>query len=647
MQHRKIKLIILSLFSMAIFSNAVLQSQEIIWGNSVGLFGGANINMHSLNMMPSFVFPPLISQNKINLIETTNSVTGFAGLEGNFQLSNLFVLTTRVSYDFAGLDINAIDRNTNYDIKTSLHYLEFSPMLKLVNLISNMEQLYFTTGFNIGVPITKQYDITQRAGNTIRNNVNDIPDAQMQMSIPIGIGYIWKYSWELAIIPEISYNIGLNDVASDAGWQTWNFNQLKAGVSITYKLPSKKKNKVVETKLPTKIDIAMENIYSVDKNGRPQKVDVIKLEEAEYGEYFPLIPYIFYEVNETDVPVEYVHKSNIETSSAGGQTEEVLPNDAANLAYMLLDVVGKRLQDNPNANLVITGNIDNKYETGMSISEGRAREVKNYLQNKYNILDSRLRVEHRTLPAKPSAQSVKDGIVENRRVELSSNIQSIFDPVFVKGEKTRFATPDNIHFVPMAESNKPITGWELEIYQADRIIKQFSGEEIEEIKWNIMMNDLYPSELPIEYKYTIYTDDSVESHIGYIKLDYISVSKNKAIEQPDYVINKYSLVLFDFDSPHLTEQNKQVIDKFIIPNVKFGSNVDIYGYSDRIGNAEYNRRLSLQRAEAVRDYIRSKNRNVSIKTNGLGNDTEIFDNDIPVGRQLSRTVQILVVTPKE
>ena len=106
-------------------------------------------------------------------------------------------------------------------------------------------------------------------------------------------------------------------------------------------------------------------------------------------------------------------------------------------------------------------------------------------------------------------------------------------------------------------------------------------------------------------------------------------------------------ILFDFDSPLLTEQNKQVIDKFIIPNIKFGSSVDIYGYSDRIGQPEYNRRLSLQRANAVRDYIQIKNRNVRIRTNGLGNDTEIFDNEIPVGRQLSRTVQILVITPKE
>jgi len=642
-----VKLIFTMILTFSIFN---LQSQEIIWGNSIGLFGGVNFNMHSPDMRPSFVFLPSNVLIPVNLNKTNNSVTGFAGLEGNFQISKLFVFTGRLGYDFVGVDYNLVDRNTTYDLKTSLHYLDFMPMLKLVNLIPNFESLYFTTGFNIGVPIIKKYDITQQigTGTNVRNSADNIPESQMRMSIPIGIGYIWKYNWELAIIPEISYHIGLNDVSSDETWSTWNFNQLKAGISITYKLQSKKKDKTTTIEsIPTRINVGMDNVYYKDKNGIAKKVDNIKLEESEYGEYFPLIPYIFYDVNETEIPPEYKHKTTTKTE-AGPVEEELLPNNAISLAYRLLDIVGKRLVENPNANLTITGTIDERFETNRTVAEARAKGVKDYLNNNYNIADSRLKVEHRGLPAKPSAQSVRDGIIENRRVELSSNNLNIFDPVFVKGEKIRFATPDHIFFVPMSEANKPIIGWDLEIHQADRIIKQLVGEQIEEeIKWDIMINDLYPSELPIEYKYSVYTSDNVENYIGYIKLDYVSISKSKSIEQPDYTITKYSLVLFDFDSPLLTEHNKQVIDKFLIPNVRFGSNIDIYGYSDKIGNDEYNRRLSLQRANAVRDYIQTKNRNVKIRTNGLGSDTEIFDNNLPVGRQLSRTVQILVITPKE
>jgi len=144
-----------------------------------------------------------------------------------------------------------------------------------------------------------------------------------------------------------------------------------------------------------------------------------------------------------------------------------------------------------------------------------------------------------------------------------------------------------------------------------------------------------------------FTKDSSSSHTGYITMDYSSISQKRAIDQPDYSINKYSLVLFDFDSPVLTDVNRRVIDKFIVPFIGLGSTIDIYGYSDRIGNATYNKQLSLQRATSVRDYIRTKNRNVPINIYGLGDESEIFDNDLPMGRQLSRTVQILVITPKK
>jgi outer membrane protein OmpA-like peptidoglycan-associated protein len=161
-----------------------------------------------------------------------------------------------------------------------------------------------------------------------------------------------------------------------------------------------------------------------------------------------------------------------------------------------------------------------------------------------------------------------------------------------------------------------------------------------------MVNDLQSSEIPLEYTLNVFTQDTVASYTGYINMDYSSILKKKSIEQPDYTINKYSLVLFDFDSPVITDVNRKVIDKYIIPNIYFGSNIDIYGYSDRIGNPNYNTQLSLQRANAVRDYILTKNRNVPINAYGLGNESEIFDNELPIGRQLSRTVQILVITPK-
>ena len=184
------------------------------------------------------------------------------------------------------------------------------------------------------------------------------------------------------------------------------------------------------------------------------------------------------------------------------------------------------------------------------------------------------------------------------------------------------------------------------------MVKKTEGTEIKidstiEINWDIMINDLMPSNIPLEYHIVATNEDTTADYTGYISVDHSSIIQKRSIEQPDYSIFKYSLVLFDFDSPTLTAQNRNIIDKFIVPNINFASTIDIYGYTDRIGNRQYNEKLSHQRAMAVSDYIKTKNRNVKINVYGMGNEEEIFDNDLPVGRQLSRTVQIFVITPKK
>jgi hypothetical protein len=115
------------------------------------------------------------------------------------------------------------------------------------------------------------------------------------------------------------------------------------------------------------------------------------------------------------------------------------------------------MQENSNYTLTITGTIDGKYETERQTSEQRALSVKDYLLKNYAIENVRLSTEFVGIPSKPSAQSVRDGLVENRRVELSSRNTELFEPIFVKGEKKVIAFPDNVVFVPRIVSNKIIT----------------------------------------------------------------------------------------------------------------------------------------------------------------------------------------------
>ncbi len=71
------------------------------------------------------------------------------------------------------------------------------------------------------------------------------------------------------------------------------------------------------------------------------------------------------------------------------------------------------------------------------------------------------------------------------------------------------------------------------------------------------------------------------------------------IKQEKIVIN--ASVLFKFDSSTLSESGKKtLLDKVVFVKP---ANVEVHGHTDLIGTEKYNMKLSLQRAEAVKEYL--------------------------------------------
>jgi OOP family OmpA-OmpF porin len=70
--------------------------------------------------------------------------------------------------------------------------------------------------------------------------------------------------------------------------------------------------------------------------------------------------------------------------------------------------------------------------------------------------------------------------------------------------------------------------------------------------------------------------------------------------------------------------------------------VRIVGHTDTIGNEEYNLALSTKRAKAAYDQILAggvpAGENISYE--GIGPHDALFDNDLPEGRALNRTVTV-------
>ena len=65
-------------------------------------------------------------------------------------------------------------------------------------------------------------------------------------------------------------------------------------------------------------------------------------------------------------------------------------------------------------------------------------------------------------------------------------------------------------------------------------------------------------------------------------------------------------ILFPFDSAVLSDDGKAIIDERILKyrgKVKDMLAIDVVGYADNVGSDDYNQALSVERAQAVADYI--------------------------------------------
>jgi outer membrane protein OmpA-like peptidoglycan-associated protein len=74
-----------------------------------------------------------------------------------------------------------------------------------------------------------------------------------------------------------------------------------------------------------------------------------------------------------------------------------------------------------------------------------------------------------------------------------------------------------------------------------------------------------------------------------------------------------------------------------------GLHLAVEGHTDSIGTDEYNRRLSEQRAGAVRDYLVQQGiSSDAITASGFGKSEPVASNDTPEGRQQNRRVELVV-----
>lgn len=636
-------------------------AQSLTPTQRLGLYGAAALNFSGSEVQvwqTPIDTNPLLSRYANDTLRYDDGSTNLSfvgGLIVGLPINDMFHFTGRLGVNWLNASATAdqtisADTSLTHNLTADLVYLEVSPGIEIYNLFGETP-IYLLGGLEFGFnlsssreQLTDLYVNDDYRAQEVTTGPTEVVETSLRAALMLGAGYTLQLSEKIWLQPEISYRLPLTQVSSSDVSSPWKIGQLRFGVNLTFGIGSDEKAPEPDR---TKASARMDRITTNGRDGREVEVSSINVEDVAYTEMFPLVPYVFYPEKGTLPALD--HQNTEIDKEKGGFIPENLPLDAIEVNRNLLNIIGTRMQKMPQATLTITGTTDGKAETGIpELGNRRALWAKDYLVNTFGIAPERIALRTTPTPAVPSAPNDPDGIIENRRIEFTSNTPDILTPVTITAENQRVATPDVVNFHPVVENADTVKNWTLTMTQAGRPLRTLNGNGApDRVTWSIKPNELSTAQVPVDYEFAATTSDGQEVNVtGSVPVDYLSSVRKKTENLPDRTIDKYSLILFEFDKATLTPDNQRILEQAVLPSIKANSTVSIIGYTDRIGSDDYNKKLSRERSTTVQAFLQSRAKDAKYTVLGVGESTEIFNNNSPIGRQLSRTVQVIVDTPK-
>lgn len=380
--------------------------------------------------------------------------------------------------------------------------------------------------------------------------------------------------------------------------------------------------------------------------------DSLTITKRRLTDEFPMLNYAFFDSNSAEIDQRYLMFSS---SQETGQFDETSIQKPLDKYYHLLNIIGSRTKRDSLARLTLTGcNMNSGAEKGnLSLSRKRAQAVSQYLQDIWGIDTKRIKIVTRNLPEKPSSKRTREGQAENRRVEITANHYEILRPI--RSEVTEYLyQPEIGYFNTQINAPEGLKQWRFYAHcGADQLVELDYQQKKSEITWNWINNSGEKIQGPNSLNYGIKITDldgrSFESPSKTLPVSLIDEATGVAEIKQDSVFEKFSLVLFDFNSSRVGVNNQNLMQKVLsIYMAHPNASLKIQGYCDDIGKTEYNLKLSTKRAKIAHDLLKRMGvPKEKLAYQGYGEINPIFSNATPEGRFLNRTVQIYIGYPKE
>lgn len=531
-------------------------------------------------------------------------------------------------------------------------------------------------GYRLGLPNDLNYRQTeilvapndgvfQETGSRTRTDNSGIIPNNMYHSLLGKLAYRLYTSNDKStyLNPNISFNIGLNSTNEEMNLTP---NSINFGVDWAYNFGGSASAPVVPTnniepepKVTIDNDIVAANVetkktdppnviirpISVDRNNKRQTRNEVIIDEVKSIRMVPLLNYVFFEKDSTSLPIRYSTFNKKE--SFNFNSNNLFEVNTLDIYHHLLNVIGERMMANPKSKLSIVGtkSENESGELGKVIPIERAKSVRNYLANTWGIADNRLIISSIDKPTLPSTSSELESIEENQRVELYSTDDKILEPLLLKDTLYTPITKE-IDFYTVLDTNVKDFSWTFKVFSDENSVYfDESSRETPPLTTKFVITEEIANKIKdkreLTYRFDIVTaKEERENVTGTINITINSLEQKERDKANDVRIDKYSLILFDFDKYELSKKNLEILD-IVKKNITNDSRLLISGYSDKIGDSEYNKTLSKKRTESVSSQFPNNKKELF----PYGESIIIFNNNLPEGRFYSRTVTIKAITP--
>jgi outer membrane protein OmpA-like peptidoglycan-associated protein len=377
--------------------------------------------------------------------------------------------------------------------------------------------------------------------------------------------------------------------------------------------------------------------------------DSLKIGKTIVTQTYPLLPYIFFDSASSELKPNYIKSYPTEKFN-----ELYLPKETLGIYYSILDIIGYRLNKNDKAKLTILGVTDGEEiadeKSRMELAEKRANSIAYYLKAKWKIADDRLIVKSEDTPKLPTSKSYNEGYQENRRVELSSDDPLVLEPVIHLKFWEHTADKNDLIIKSEFNRNPAIKSWNILLQDKNgNLLRQLTGAEEyppSSISLNLFSDLISKIAESVEGIDTIFAVLNINLVDGNVESKKTAILVNK--KQNQFEIGRLNLIVFDFDKFDISEANRKMLVNFINSAIQKNSTTRITGSTDILGEENYNIKLSNDRANSVRNYLRNIKPDVKVsEVIGTGSKNLLYDNNLPEGRFYCRTVLIEVSTPLE